>query len=95
MLVQGVIDCIVLYPDGRIGLFDYKTDRLTREELSDLELASEKLRRKHSLQLYYYSLAVERIFGRAPDRVEVYSLPLGKCVAVLDENMQPVACAEK
>jgi ATP-dependent helicase/nuclease subunit A len=89
VLVQGVIDCIVVYPDGSIGLFDYKTDRLTREELADYSLAAEKLRDKHSLQLYYYSLAVRRIFGRAPSRVEVYSLPLGRTVPVLDENMLP------
>ena len=89
VLVQGVIDCIVVYPDGTIGLFDYKTDRLTREELADYSLAARKLRDKHSLQLYYYSLAVRRIFGRAPSRVEVYSLPLGRTVPVLDGDMLP------
>ncbi len=91
VLVQGVIDCIVVYPDGSIGLFDYKTDRLTREELADHSLAAKKLRDKHSLQLYYYSLAVKRIFGRAPSRVEVYSLPLGKTVSVLDGDTPPYA----
>ncbi|MBQ8529141.1 MAG: UvrD-helicase domain-containing protein [Clostridia bacterium] len=82
VLVQGVIDCIVEYPDGTLGLFDYKTDRLTREELSDPALAEAKLREKHSLQLSYYSLAVEKMFGKAPRRVEVYSLPLGDTVPV-------------
>lgn len=80
VLVQGVIDCIVEYPDGTIGLYDYKTDRLTREELRDSSLAEKKLRDKHSLQLGYYAVAVERIFGKRPDRVEVYSLPLGRTV---------------
>ena len=82
MLVQGVIDCIVEYPDGTLGLFDYKTDRLTREELSDPNLAEQKLRRAHETQLYYYSLAVERMFGKRPERVEVYSLALGDTVDV-------------
>ena len=82
VLVQGVIDCIVEYPDGTLGLYDYKTDRLTREELADPALAEAKLREKHALQLSYYSLAVEKMFGKAPTRVEVYSLPLGATVSV-------------
>ena len=82
VLIQGVIDCLVEYPDGSLALFDYKTDRLTREELSDRTLAEEKLRDKHSLQLSYYALAVEKIFGKRPKRVEVYSLPLGDTVDV-------------
>ncbi len=80
ILVQGVIDCIVEYADGTLGLFDYKTDRLTREEREDRTLAEKKLREKHSLQLSYYSLAVEKMFGKRPSRVEVYSLPLGETV---------------
>lgn len=82
VLVQGVIDCLIEYEDGSFGLFDYKTDRLTPEELSDERLAEEKLRKKHSLQLSYYALAVEKIFGKLPSRVEVYSLPLGRTVDV-------------
>lgn len=81
VLVQGVIDCIVEYPDGSLGLFDYKTDRLTREELSELALAEKKLRESHKTQLSYYAMAVEKIFGRRPSRVEVYSLPLGDTVS--------------
>lgn len=82
VLVQGVIDCIVEYPDGTLGLYDYKTDRLTREELSDPALAEAKLREKHSLQLSYYALAVEKMFGKKPARVEVYSMALGSTVPV-------------
>jgi hypothetical protein len=40
------------------------------------------MRQKHENQLYYYSLAVERMFGKMPDRVEVYSLHLGDTVSV-------------
>ena len=82
VLVQGVIDCLIEYEDGSFGLFDYKTDRLTREELADRSLAEKTLRDKHSLQLSYYALAVEKIFGSLPKRVEVYSLPLGETVNV-------------
>lgn len=84
ILVQGVIDCLIENGDGSYRLIDYKTDRLTKEELEDEELAREKLKEKHSLQLSYYALAVEKIFGRLPCKVEVYSLPLGKTVSVKD-----------
>ena len=83
VLVQGVIDCIIEYEDGTIGVFDYKTDRLSREALADKKLAAEFLVEKHKAQLTYYAHAVERIFGKKPKRVEVYSLPLGDTVSVL------------
>ena len=83
ILVQGVIDCIIERDDGSIILCDYKTDRLSREELADRSLAEAKLREKHSMQLSLYSLAVEKIFGRAPVRIEIYSLPLGDTISII------------
>ncbi len=80
LLVQGVIDCIVVGEDGEISVYDYKTDRLTHGELSDRALAEAKLRARHKTQLSYYSAAVEKMFGKAPKRVAVYSLPLGDTV---------------
>ena len=82
VLVQGVIDCIIENADGTLRLIDYKTDRLTRQELTDEDLARKKLSEKHSRQLFYYSLAVERIFGKKPMQTEIYSLPLGKTVKI-------------
>ena len=82
VLVQGVIDCLIENEDGSFRLVDYKTDRLTEEEKNDETLAQKKLSEKHSRQLHYYALAVEKIFGKKPTRVEVYSLPLGKTVEV-------------
>ena len=82
VLVQGVIDCLIENDDGTLRLIDYKTDRLTKEELVDESLAKETLNRKHAQQLSYYALAVERIFGKRPEQVEVYSLPLGKTVKI-------------
>ena len=82
VLVQGVIDCIIERSDGTLGLYDYKTDRLTREELADRALAEKKLSDKHREQLMLYSLAVEQIFGRKPTRIAVYSLPLGDTVEI-------------
>ncbi len=82
VLVQGVIDCIAVGEDGSVLLVDYKTDRLTREELADKALAERTLREKHGVQLSYYAAAVESIFGVRPRSIEVYSLPLGDTVDV-------------
>ncbi len=71
--VQGVIDLIVIDTDGNIRLYDYKTDRLNYEQLKDSALACKKLNEAHAQQLSYYAKAVEKLFGRAPVRVAVYS----------------------
>ena len=77
ILVQGVIDCVIIRDDGSLEVVDYKTDRLTKEELDDPALAKKTLVQKHALQLNYYRHAVKSIFGREPSRVIIYSLPLG------------------
>ncbi len=82
VLLQGVIDCIIEDSDGNLHLIDYKTDRLTSEELSNREAAEKKLSDKHSRQLSYYALATQKIFGKAPVTIRVYSLPLGDTVEV-------------
>ncbi len=82
ILVQGVIDCIVEDTSGELHLVDYKTDRLSRSELANPELARRTLNEKHALQLNYYALAIERIFGKAPTSIRIYSLPLGMALNV-------------
>lgn len=82
VLVQGVIDCIIERDDGELLLIDYKTDRLSRAELKNKALAAEKLTRVHASQLSYYKMAVEKMFGRSPRSVAVYSLPLGDTVEI-------------
>ena len=83
LFVQGVIDCLYEDQEGNIHLVDYKTDRLTKEELESDELAAVTLTKKHSLQLGYYAKAVEKMLGKTPKTVSVYSLPLGKTVSVI------------
>ena len=83
ILVQGVIDCIIVDRNGEITLCDYKTDRLSRAELADYSLAEKVLREKHTMQLSLYSLAIEKIFGKTPSKVEVYSLPLGDTISII------------
>ncbi len=89
ILVQGVIDCLWSDKDGNYHLVDYKTDRLTGKELANRELAEEKLRSAHSVQLGYYKEAVKLIFDKYPSTVEVYSMPLGDTVNVdkTEENL--------
>ena len=82
ILVQGVIDCIIEDAEGNYHLVDYKTDRLTREEFSDHTLARAALQKKHALQLTYYTLAIEKIFGKKPKTVSVYSTPIGKSLPI-------------
>ncbi len=82
LLVQGVIDCIIEDENGNLHLADYKTDRLSKDEIKDKGLAEKKLNDSHARQLSYYSLAVEKIFGKAPKTVRVYSLPLGSTVNI-------------
>ncbi len=80
LLVQGVIDCILEYNDGSYTVIDYKTDRLTPFELSNSWAAEKKLRERHREQLTYYSAACEKMYGRAPKEIKIYSLPLGRCI---------------
>ena len=78
LLVQGVIDLFFMDKDGRLVLCDYKTDHLTPSELADPALAQEKLTERHGTQLSYYAAALHRMCGRRPDRIVIYSLPLGR-----------------
>ncbi len=80
LLVQGVMDALVFDENDNITLIDYKTDRLTHAERADPRLAAAKLKRRHAPQLRYYAAAVEKIFGRKPARILLYSLHLGDSV---------------
>ncbi len=82
LLVQGVMDALIIDPDGSITLVDYKTDRLTRAELANPALAAKKLTDRHAPQLRYYAGAVESVFGAPPARVLIYSLHLGDHIAL-------------
>ena len=73
LAVQGVIDLVLIDADGNVSLYDYKTDRLTRAELGDHTLASQKMNDRHGLQLSYYSKAASLLFDKPCKRVAVYS----------------------
>lgn len=73
LAVQGVIDLIVIDEQGKLLLVDYKTDRLTKEELMDENAAAKRLNQVHGLQLSYYAHAAAMLFDRPCDRLAIYS----------------------
>jgi ATP-dependent exoDNAse (exonuclease V) beta subunit len=81
LLVQGVIDCLLEEGQDYV-LIDYKTDRLSEAEKENPALAAKKLTERHALQLTYYAAACERMYGKPPAEVLIYSLPLGDAVKV-------------
>lgn len=88
LLVQGVMDAVLCRADGSVWLIDYKTDRLTHEERQDARAAARKLCSRHGVQLSYYAAACREMFGRLPDRVLIYSLPLGDAVELPQEQLR-------
>ncbi len=81
--VQGVFDCVFREKSGRLVLVDYKTDG-AGGEIRDPASLEKKLRERHRLQLKYYREAASLLFGRDPDEVLIWSLPLGKSVDLSD-----------
>ena len=82
ILVQGVIDLFFETENGEIILCDYKTDYLTPDELNDERLAVKKMKDRHSTQLSYYAMAIERFIGKHPDKILIYSLPFGEALEI-------------
>ena len=78
LAVQGVIDLILIDKDGKIRLFDYKTDRLSSKELEDPDLAEHKLNTIHANQLSYYAQAIELMFGKKCESAQIYSTHSGR-----------------
>lgn len=83
LAVQGVIDLIVIDENDNLCLYDYKTDRLSAAERGDRALLKEKMSRLHAEQLSYYKIAVERMFGRECQTVEIYSTCAATTVSIL------------
>ncbi len=82
LAVQGVIDLFFTDDKGRLILCDYKTDRLSAAERRDPALAAKMLGARHGQQLSYYAKALRALCGRAPDKILIYSLPLGEAVEI-------------
>lgn len=75
LLISGQIDLWFEESDGRLVIVDYKTDRLTENDLA--------ARVEHySLQLGLYAEALRVLTGRAPDELYLYFLTLDRAVPV-------------
>lgn len=70
--VYGSIDRIDRKPDGTLRVVDYKSGRAAR--FRDL---AEKMEAGRHLQLAFYALAIEQIFGVKDGRVEAMIKPIG------------------
>ena len=82
IFVQGSIDLLLVMPDDRLLLIDYKTDHITPEQRRNPALLQSVFSDRHGNQLACYARAVAHLYGRPPDAVYVYSLPLGNCVKI-------------
>ena len=82
LLVQGVVDCCFILPDGSLKLIDYKTDRLGADPAEGAKLLWER----YANQLYYYKKALELIFHRKVSCISLYSFHHGQ-EFFMDEGM--------
>ncbi len=80
VFVQGSIDMILRMPDGALILYDYKTDRVGEDDGTGSDSYSDRFLRHHGHQLRCYARAIENYFGKKPDEIYIYSLPLGRSV---------------
>ncbi len=82
IFVQGSIDLLIETSDGKIILCDYKTDRISPEEIDNRELLVSNMREKHKDQLDEYRFAVKEIFGKEPSKTYIYSIPMGEVIEI-------------
>lgn len=88
IFVQGSIDLLLRRPDGELWLFDYKTDRIRDDERDDLPRLTRRMTAEHGGQLAYYAKAIERLFGKSPEKRFIYSLPLGAAIEIEDAKVK-------
>jgi len=88
IFVQGSIDLLLEMQDGRLILIDYKTDHISDEERNDPALLQTRMQHIHGEQLICYAMAVNALFGKLPDEIRIYSLPLGKTLPIFLDNSQ-------
>jgi len=82
LYVQGSIDLVIHTADGNIILCDYKSDWISDEERASPTLIAANMKRKHGAQLKQYSKAIFDLYGKYPEKIFIYSLPLGEAVEI-------------
>ena len=81
-LENAIIDCIIVKDTGDIMLVDYKTHRLTKQEIERIDLAVRKFTDLYANQLSGYKTAIEQEFEKSPASIEIYSFQLGKSIPI-------------
>ncbi len=79
ILVQGVIDCFFVLPDGTVKLVDYKTDRVYPKNSED---AVKKIADEYKNQLSYYAKAIKKLCGRTVSSAVIYAFDIGMEIPV-------------
>ena len=82
ILVQGVIDLCFVDDSGNLVLCDYKTDRIPQEIINNIESTTAFFSVRHRQQLTYYEKAIEKIMGKKPDQILIYSLNYGDAINI-------------
>ncbi|MGM9681030.1 MAG: helicase-exonuclease AddAB subunit AddA [Eubacteriales bacterium] len=80
LLVQGVIDCFFLLPDGSYKLVDYKTDRIRNKNRPEQAIAD--LIAEYGNQLYYYRDAIEALSDKKVSQISIYAFELQKEIPI-------------
>ncbi len=80
VFVQGSIDLLLEMSDGTLWLIDYKTDHILPQEFHDRARLGARMLQAHGDQLAAYARAVKDLFGKYPDDIRIYSLPLGTTI---------------
>jgi ATP-dependent helicase/nuclease subunit A len=72
IMIQGIADCALL-EDGKLVVVDYKTDRLSHEDM---------FREKYASQVLIYKKALKMATGYDVKETLLYSFHLGKEIRV-------------
>jgi ATP-dependent exoDNAse (exonuclease V) beta subunit len=65
--LHGYIDCLYQTADGAWRILDYKTNRVSADQVAGAA-------QPYEMQMFIYALATERVLGRAPDDLSLYFL---------------------
>jgi ATP-dependent helicase/nuclease subunit A len=85
--LSGQVDRVLFYPDGTIGIIDYKTDHLNSGD-------GQKKAARYRLQLLGYVLAARAVFGLSVRDARLYFVRSGE-TASIDVGSASLGWAEK
>ena len=85
--LSGQVDRVLFYPDGKLGIVDYKTDYLDQD-------SAQKKNTRYRLQLASYALAARVSFGRIVRDTRLYFARTGETM-LIDTGEEAIADAER